>query len=260
MAAASVGEAPLRPLVIAGVPVLIATPVHAPPYATVLWCHGFRADALAHAAELEACARAGYLAVGIDAVLHGARGTDELTARLSRSPGGALPVMLDIVEETFRELPALIDGLVAHHGASRERLAMVGISMGAFLAYRSIRGGLPLRSVIALLGSPEPSLSVDARDRGDEHDALDAFRRVALLSITAEHDESVPPAPVRRLHERLERANAAMASPVQPEAQGVRIEDRHHELRGSGHLTSADAWAEAMHEMMRWLRDTVPPR
>ena len=61
---------------LAGVPCLIAEP--APTESSrpvVLWCHGFRADALAHAAELELCAAAGFLAVGIDAVGHGARRT-----------------------------------------------------------------------------------------------------------------------------------------------------------------------------------------
>lgn len=243
--------APTRAITVAGVPVLMATPADSgPPYATVLWCHGFRADALAHAAELEACARAGYLAVGIDAVMHGARATPELSARLAASPGGALPVVLDVVEESFRELPALLDGLVAEHGANRERMAMVGISMGAFLAYRCIRGRLPLRSVVALLGSPEP----DGGPAGpvSPNADVDAFHHVALLSITAEHDESVPSAPVRRLHDTLERADAL--------ASGRRIEHRHHVLRGSGHLTSAAAWAEAMHETMRWLENTVSPR
>ncbi len=224
--------------VLAGVPVLIATP----PVATsalrpvVLWMHGFRADALAHAAELEQCAALGFLAVGVDAVDHGARRGPQLDDRLRRSEHGALPVMLDVVADTVRELPALIDALVADFHVDRTRVSMVGISMGAFLAYRAIAGGAPLRSVVALLGSPEWPGETSA------HRSLFAFRDVALLSITAEHDVSVPPAAVRRLHDAL----ASQTDDATPR--------HHHELRGSGHLTTAAQWAEAMTETVAWLR------
>ena len=56
------------------VPVLIARPaVGSAPWPAVLWYHGFTADRNASRPELEALARAGLLAVGIDAVGHGAR-------------------------------------------------------------------------------------------------------------------------------------------------------------------------------------------
>jgi dienelactone hydrolase len=226
---------------IAGVPVLIATPDDssaerpAPSRPVVLWMHGFRADALAHATELERCAALGFVAVGVDAVDHGARSSPFLVERLQRSAHGALPVMLEVMEATGRELPALIDALVADFHVDRDRVSLVGISMGAFLAYRAIAAGLPLRAVVALLGSPEwPSVT-------SAHRSVSAFRNVSLLSITAEHDVSVPPAAVYRLHDALE----AMPGPATAQ--------RHHELRGSGHLTNAAQWGEAMAETMAWL-------
>ncbi len=227
-----------RAHVLAGVPVLVATP----PAITslwrpaVFWMHGFRADALAHAAELEQCAALGFVAVAVDAVDHGTRRGPQLDDRLRRSEHGALPVMLDVVEETVRELPALIDALVADFRVDRARVSMVGISMGAFLAYRAIVGDVPLRSVVALLGSPEWPGDTSA------HRSLSAFRDVALLSITAEHDVSVPPAAVHRLHDALA---------VRPDDATPR---HHHVLRGSGHLTTAAHWAEAMTETVAWLQ------
>ena len=227
--------------VIAGVPVLIATPGTptkerpATPWPVVLWMHGFRADALAHAAELERCAALGFVAVGVDAVDHGARSSPLLIERLQRSANGALPVMLEVMEATTHELPALIDALVVDCDVDRDRVSLVGISMGAFLAYRAITAGLPLRAVVALLGSPEwPGVT-------SAHRSLTAFRDVALLSITAEHDASVPPEAVYRLHDAL----GAMPGPA--------TTHRHHELLGSGHLTNAAQWAEAMSETTAWL-------
>jgi predicted esterase len=153
---------------------------------------------LAHAAELERCARAGFLAVGIDAVGHGARLDATIPARLSEA-GGALPIMLEQVTQTIGELPALVDALAVEFGADRERVSLVGISMGAFLAYGAIASGvLPLRAVVALLGSPEWPGETSA------HLTPERFTDVALLSITAEHDVSVPPAAAVRLHTSLD--------------------------------------------------------
>jgi uncharacterized protein len=224
---------------LAGVPCLIAEPSPALPWdAVVIWCHGFRADALAHAAELEMCADAGFLAVGIDAVGHGARSDPELPAWLAGSPDGAMPVMLDLVEQTMHELPALIRALQEQYGIQRSRVSMVGISMGAFLAYRSVAAGLPLRAVVALLGTPKWLGETSA------HLSLAAFRNVALLSITAEYDVSVPPDDVAPFHEQL-----AQATP-----SGQMRHDHHFILRDSGHLTNADAWQRAMRVTLQWLQ------
>jgi uncharacterized protein len=221
---------------IAGVPVLMAVPVaaRARPIPLVLWCHGFRADALGHAAELERCARAGFLAIGIDAVGHGARRDAALDDRITEA-GGALPVMLAQVEHTVGELPALIHALVMQHGADRARVSLVGISMGAFLAYRAVTAGVPLRAVVALLGSPEWPTTTSA------HRAPMLFRDCALLSITAEHDVSVPPAAVVRLHAALDERFGATPSRV------------HAVLHGAGHLTSRTEWEHAMRATMEWL-------
>jgi pimeloyl-ACP methyl ester carboxylesterase len=227
-------------MLVAGVPILVATPTHVvAPLRTVLWFHGFRADALAHAAELERCASLGFLTVGIDAVGHGARADSNLPARIAAA-GGALPVVLDLVDRTIDELSSLVGELVAVHGADRSRVSAVGISMGAFLVYRSIVAGFAWRSAVALLGAPVVS------GMKSPHLALQAFASVPLLSITAEHDESVPPGDVRRLHAELDSHDA--------DRERSASMHRHHVLRGSGHLTSAEHWQEAMNETMEWLQ------
>lgn len=228
---------PLEARVVAGVPVLIGRPAGvSSALPVVLWYHGFRADALAHARELERCAALGFLAVGIDAPDHGARHDPALTARLHRSPGGAMPVMLDIVDRAVAEVPALIDALVRDFGADGRRVSLVGISMGAFVAYRCVASGVRLRAVVALLGSPERP---DARS---PHVLPMRFRDVAVLSITAEHDASVPPAPVTAFHRVLD-ADRLRRAPA-----------RHTVLRGAGHLTSASEWDEAMQTTLDWLQ------
>jgi dienelactone hydrolase len=231
---------------LAGVPLLIAEPAPgSEPVPVVLWYHGFRADALAHAGELERCAAAGFLAVGVDAVGHGARRDLFLDQRVARSADGGLPIMLEIVENTVREFPALIDALADSYPVDRERISIVGISMGAFLVYRAVALGSPVRAAVALLGSPEwPNES-------SPHHQLDAFRTPALLSITAERDTRVPGEAAMRLHSAL-----GVSSPSSDADIGVARRSHHHHhyiLRGAGHLTSADEWARAMRVTQQWL-------
>ena len=226
----------LHALSIVDVPVLLGVPTHGDaPWPTVLWYHGFRADALAHAAELERCAEAGFLAVGVDAVAHGVRRDHTLAERVATTEGSAMSVMLSLVDESLLELPALVSALVKSHNADAARISLVGISMGAFLAYRAIGIGLPLRAVVALLGSPEQA------GANSPHDAIEAFGSVALLSVVAEHDASVPPKAASAFHDALATR------------YGNPNLHRHHLLRGAGHLTNALQWEEAMRVTMDWL-------
>jgi uncharacterized protein len=226
--------------ILADVPVLLAEPpATAALLPVVLWHHGFRADALAHAGEIERCAAAGFFAVGVDAVDHGARHDPTLSDRVAASPHGALPIMLEQVERTIAELPALLDALAALYPIDRTRVSMVGISMGAFLTYRAIAEGLPLRAAVALLGTPNWGLHARSPHRNP-----DAFRRTALLSVTAELDASVPPTHVGTFHQTLR--DTAPPATLHPH--------HHFVLRGAGHLTNAEEWQLAMRVTRHWLR------
>lgn len=229
-----------NPRVFAGVPTLVAVPETADfPTPLVIWYHGLHADALAHAVMLERCAASGFLAIGVDAVGHGARRDPNLARWLSQSPDGGLSVMLALVEQTVRELPAMLDAIAEQFPIDRSRVSVVGISMGAFLAYRAVADGPPIRAIVALLGSPEwPT-------ENSPHLALARFRSVAVLSITAEHDASVQPAAAHRLHEALLQ-QAPAGSSAKPE--------HHHLIRGAGHGLSGDEWARAMRVTMQWLQ------
>jgi alpha-beta hydrolase superfamily lysophospholipase len=252
------GPAPLRPdappvahpisrQTIAGVPVLVARPVPAPTQnaPAVLWFPGFRADAAANAAELARLAEAGCVAVGVDAVGHGARRAGDLDARIAGTAGGARAVMLELAEATAAELPALVAALASAGLGDPARLGVVGVSMGGYLVYRAVQrlgagGAGGVRAAVALLGSPE--WDVPGRpDPASPHRAPAAFRDVALLSVTAGRDASVPPEQARRFHAAL-----AAGHPAPDRARYV-------ELPGAEHLLGADDWARAMDETVRWL-------
>ena len=241
---------------VAGVPVLLALPDEAAmrPLPTALWFHGLGTGAEVHRPELERVAGAGVLAVGVDAAGHGARELPWLRARIDASTqAAALDLVLGLAAETIAELPALVRALAEERLADPARVSLVGISMGGYLVYGAVpalasSGIPPLRAAVAILGSPEwpatpagPGARRAAARGASPHEDLEPFRRVALLSVTAERDTNVPPAEARRLHERLARGHPA------PERQ------RYVELAGEPHLMGAEAWARAMEETLGWL-------
>ena len=124
--------------------------------------------------------------------------------------------MLQLAYETAAEVPALVDELGMP-------VAIVGVSMGAFVVYRALRLDPRIRAAIAILGEPESD------------DPL-PFSGVALLSITAGSDRNVPPAAARALHQRL---------PSPP--------SKYVELAGAEHLLTGAQWSLVIASTIDWL-------
>ena len=219
-----------------GVPLLLAfPPAGEAPFPAVLWFHGFGVDKETHRKELAQLAEAGFLAVGVDAAGHGARRLPDLDARMDAPQAEALVTAVTLAEETAREVPAVVRALVEEGTADAGRVAVAGISMGAFVVYRAVVEMPALRAAVAILGSPEWPV-------GDSpHRHPEAFHAVALLSITAERDENVPPGPARELHRRLAEDHP------RPELA------RYVELPGAVHLMGAGDWDTTMRETLAWL-------
>jgi dienelactone hydrolase len=223
------------PRTIGGVPLLLAFPrTGDAPHPTVLWFHGFGVDKEVHRKELEQLARAGFLAVGVDAAGHGARRLPDLDARQAAPHEQALRTMIGLAARTADEMPSIVRALADEGLADAERVGAVGVSMGGYVVYQAVLVEPRIRAAVCILGSPE-------WPEGDSpHRHLDGFRHAALLSITAERDENVPPAAARELHRRLA---ASDPEPVH----------RYLELADAVHLMSEEHWTRAMDETLRWL-------
>ena len=180
------------------------------PRRAVLWFHGFNVDKETHRAELERFARAGFLAVGVDAAGLGER----------RMPhDGSKQAMLAFADATAAEVPLLVDALLRD---GIPTVAIAGVSMGGYIVYRAALLEPRLSAAVAILGSPE---GLD----------FSAFAHVPLLSITAERDKNVPPAPARALH--TPHGNPAT---------------NYIELPGAQHLLTAEEWAPAVGAAIRF--------
>jgi len=221
---------------IGGVPLLLATPGDAAaPLPLVLWFHGFGVDKETHGKELRQLGDTGFLAVGVDAAGHGNRRLPDLDARQAAPREQALRTMIELAARTADEVPAVVRALVDEGLADGGRVGVAGVSMGGYVVYRAVLREPSIRAAVSILGSPD-------WPHGDSpHRHLDEFRRTALLSITAERDENVPPDAARELHRRL--AEVDPGSPLH----------RYVELPGAVHLMSEEHWNRAMDETLRWL-------
>ncbi|HEX6036649.1 alpha/beta hydrolase family protein [Longimicrobium sp.] len=221
---------------LAGVPLLLARrPDAHGPLPAVLWFHGFGVDKETHRKELAQLADAGFLAVGVDAAGHGARRLPDLVERQAAPRDEALRTMIALVAQTAAEVPAIVRALADEELADVDRVGIAGISMGGYVVYQATAVCPGLRAAVALLGSPEWP------EGGGPDGALDALGRVALLSVTGECDENVPPRAARTLHARLAEAHP-------------RATQRYVEIPGAVHLMAEAHWHQAMDETLRWLR------
>jgi uncharacterized protein len=220
---------------IGGVPLLLARREDAaPPLRMVLWFHGFGVDKETHRKELAQLAEAGFLAVGMDAAGHGARRLPDLAERQAAPREQALRTMVGLVARTADDVPAVVRALAAEGLADAGSVAAAGVSMGGYVVYQAAVVEPSLRAAVSLLGSPQWP------DGDGPHRDLPALARTALLSITAERDENVPPDAARALHRRLDEAH--------PQAR-----HRYVELPGAVHLMSEAHWNAAMDETLHWL-------
>jgi uncharacterized protein len=220
-----------------GVPLLLASPEKPNyPLPLVLWFHGFSSDKEVHRPELRRMAEAGFLAVGIDAAGHGCRRLSDFDRLLSAPPEEARETMLKLVSQTASEVPAILHSLVSTGMADPQRLSVAGVSMGGYTVYRTIVIEPAIRTAVALLASPKWPHG----DSPSNH--LDAFERVALLSITAQDDEIVLPFAARELHQKLA-------------ARGIDSQrSRYIEIAGAHHMMEPWQWSTAIKETIQWLK------
>ncbi len=203
-------------------PALIVRP-EGEPRATLLWYHGLGVSKETHLPELERFARAGILAVGIDAAGHGERRLPNFEERFAPPREVIEPLLYQLVDESVAELPSVLDALGA------DRVALCGISFGGYIAYRGAVRDRRIVAAVSLLGSPDPSL-------------LDACYPTALLSLTGERDENVAPDAARAFHRALE-----------PRYEEAPERLQYHEYPGETHFFTPEAWEDAMARTIAWV-------
>lgn len=218
------------------VPALVAStgdPASAARRGTILLYHPLGKDKDVHAGDLARLARAGFLAIGVDAIAHGERRLPHGVARFLANPFGALR---EVVSSTAAEVPGLLDRLEARGWAHAGRVGIAGVSLGGFVAYRAAVADRRIVAAACLLASPD--WGADPRSPLAN---LDGYYPLALLSVTAGADPVVPPGSARQLH-------AALANRYAGAPERLRLV----ELAGERHHLSDAAWNRAQAEAAAW--------
>lgn len=141
--------------------------------------------------------------------------------------------------EAEKPIAAVIDTLVADHGAKPGRIALIGLSLGGYFVARAASAETRLATVMASTPFPDPArlfaLSVEAAARDDSGSVTTAAQRSRAVSLWK--------AGASTAREFVERTHAMIADPV-----GVTVPFL--SILGAGDSPVFAAQAEAWHDQI----------
>lgn len=205
---------------------------------TVFFYHGLGSSKDNQDTELYSLAEAGFLAVGVDNFGHGERIYADFEHCFSSDNPDWGRNMLHAVVQTAQELPHLVNHFAQRGWINPQRMGLVGVSMGGYIAYQAALYEKRLNAVSVLLGSPY--FWEEGFD--SPHESIASFYPVALLSQNAGQDESVDPRHAREFHQKLSSYYHKC-----PERE------QYIEFARSGHFMQEEDWETAWNNNLRWL-------
>ncbi len=183
------------------------------PLPCIVFYHGFTSSKLVYSYFAVALAEAGFRVIMPDAPEHGARYQGDEAGRMQR--------FWPILQQNFREFPALREAIIAE-----------GWLEGSGWRWRALRWGMTalgimthhpeLNSVACLMGSgyfrslsqtlfPSPDFDVDSLNEWDVSHQLASLARRPLLLWHGDADDVVPPEETFRLEQALRQGDLAAA-------------------------------------------------
>ncbi|MDW7484349.1 esterase [Klebsiella pneumoniae] len=182
------------------------------PLPCIVFYHGFTSSKLVYSYFAVALAEAGFRVIMPDAPEHG--------ARYQGDEAGRMQCFWPILQQNFREFPALREAIIAEGWLEGERLAVAGASMGGMTALGIMTHYPELNSVACLMGSgyfrslsqtlfPSPDFDVDSLNEWDVSHQLASLARRPLLLWHGDADDVVPPEETFRLEQALRQADLA---------------------------------------------------
>jgi len=204
---------------------------------TVLLFHGFWGCKENHEDLLVRLAEEGFVAVGVDNKNHGSRRPEAFEALYSAENPEVETNFLLAVLGTAKELPGIIDELLAKGWARQESIGVAGISMGGYITYRAITEDPRIRTAVSIIGSPRFKLDWEE----SPHNHIDRFDQVYLLSQNVTRDEVVPTSYAREFHQ-------------EPKDHYSDYEKRFRYLEypESTHMMNAQEWKASIEELVTW--------
>lgn len=194
-------------------------------------------------------AGAGFTVFAPDAPHHGSRHSEVLGGMPDALTLDGHRVLLRILREARDEIPKIVDHVLAQ---GHPRVAIAGVSMGAFIALAAATVEPRLASVVSILGTPDwtprdgdvPPDLVDAVTESP-HLQAEKFAPRPLLFLNGNRDDSVRPGPTRVFVARLRPLYAA---------RGGRIVHREYD---TPHYVEEHLWADMWMTSIAFLARTV---
>lgn len=231
---------------VADIPAVLCAPEEpgtGPARPVVLVGHGLGGEKEDTLEQLERLASRGYVALALDAVGHGARRTADFEARFDGEPAVQERAFYDVIEHTAAELPGVLDDLEARGLLAGAGIALVGTSLGGFVALATRPLDERVAVVVSIAGSPR----WPGGRSGSPEEHLDTYWPCAVLLLHGEDDDVVPPGP-----------GLAFVEGLRPLYRDDPDRLRRVTLPGEGHLFSPDAQTRVDDEIEAWLARWLP--
>lgn len=202
----------------------------------VLMFHGLRSSIASLEAPGQRLARAGMTAILVDAPHHGGRHSEVLATMPDALSLPGHYVLLQLLREARDEVPGFVD---AARALGHTKVAVAGVSFGAFIALAAATVEPRLAATVSILGTPDwtprdGSVPADLAEAVAESPHLRSFTPPRpLLLLNGAKDENVRPGGARVLASRLR--------PVY-EAAGIPLV--HREYPETTHWPSGDTWED----------------
>lgn len=186
------------------VPSILLLPPGEGPHAATLLVHGYssRKDEMAGPVGLALLAR-GVASLSIDLPMHGTR-KDPLQLQTSRNP----LAILQLWKQSLADARLGIQYLAARPEVARDRVGIVGYSLGSFLAVALAAEEPKVKAVALAAGGDLPEGTPLARVARLAADPMSAVKKLdgrPLLMVHGRHDETVRPAQAERLFAAAEK-------------------------------------------------------
>ena len=229
------------------IPALISQPDNIEGNSIVFVLHGLNVCKETQIPDIENLSQRGFTAISIDAPHHGERKDGYLEILNSSSKRKSHQLLLGIIQRQAAELEELIK---YYKNVQKKKVAVIGISMGGFTAFASLRQQIKPDLCIPFLASP------DWRDP----EKLESEARSPLeIAGPADYPEEVYPTP-------LFIVNAGKDTTVNSKASREFYSDlknyykqqperlKYIEYPDSDHMMRPNDWFDAWDIVVSWLR------
>lgn len=219
--------------------------------------HGLRMGSDSLEREAYWLTNAGFAVYAVDAPHHGWRHSDVVGSMPDAMTIDGHRVLLRVLREARDEIPILVDHILAQ---GHDKVAIAGVSMGAFIALAAATVEPRLAGIISMLGTPDwnprdgdvPADIVDAVTESP-HLQPEKFAPRPMLLLNGSRDDNVRPGPMRVFVARLKPLYAEHESKRGPGVGPLII----HREYDSEHAVPEPLWADMWMTSIAFLTRTL---